>query len=395
MGEKKSIGLRLVAVHLGVRRSAHSEESLKIAKDICEKVMLKCNSFNSEQAVVELVRLMEDDQRLNCGYGSNLNIDGVVECDASLMSDRTETWTGVGAVSSCKNPILLAKAIRDKSTISRPLGLIQPCLMVGSGATKWMQKNCPSLSIHGSKLISNKSLNTYQRVKSKYDRAVKQDLSESVISSGPSSQNTMETIDQMMDIELDVKETEEVALDTVGAIAVDCDGNFASAISSGGLMLKYKGRVGHAAVAGAGCWAQGSIAVTTTGVGEYLIQNLFAKKVHDRLETNLNSCQSKYPDSPIDNFNDELKKCFLDLHRSIALKNVKPNERLAGMLVAFFSPRAQSSPGSLDERDLFLAFGMNAPSLCIGYMSNNDTSGHSRLCVQANSDSYTNTIRII
>ncbi|GLJ59492.1 hypothetical protein SUGI_1511140 [Cryptomeria japonica] len=294
--------LKLVAVHLGAGNSHHDEESLNLAKKICEQVMLQTsaqpllssskkrrkNSLNSykqvhtddqsqlninsdkitaESAVVHLVKLMEDHQSLNCGFGSNLNIKGQVECDASLMSDETQMWAGVGAVSGCKNPILLAKSLYDHRLVPRPLSLIQPNLLVSSGAKQWMRERCSHLSVMDT--MKEKFLEELD-----WTSAVKADSN-----SQDYPTRTMKAHDSIRD-----EDTESLTnysnhhrLDTVGAIAVDSNNNFASAISSGGILLKYKGRVGQAAVPGAGCWSEDSVAITTTGVGEYLTLSMFAK----------------------------------------------------------------------------------------------------------------------
>lgn len=96
----------------------------------------------------------------------------------------------------------------------------------------------------------------------------------------------------------DLKSTDSTrSLDTVGAIVLDQSGHFASAISSGGILLKLPGRVGHASFFGCGCWVQededlekssdtsesNSLAICTTGCGEYIIKTLFAKQCVDHI----------------------------------------------------------------------------------------------------------------
>lgn len=82
--------------------------------------------------------------------------------------------------------------------------------------------------------------------------------------------------------------------DTVGAICVDRLGNVASAVSSGGIILKQPGRVGQAAIYGCGCWAENdldsglAVGVSTSGCGEQLVKTLFARECADCLKYNVN-----------------------------------------------------------------------------------------------------------
>ncbi len=72
--------------------------------------------------------------------------------------------------------------------------------------------------------------------------------------------------------------------DTVGAVAVDRDGNFASATSTGGTPFKPAGRVGDSPFFGAGGYADNNIgASSTTGHGEQIMRCLLAKFSCDRM----------------------------------------------------------------------------------------------------------------
>lgn len=100
----------------------------------------------------------------------------------------------------------------------------------------------------------------------------------------------------------ELKELNTTAMDTVGAIVLDLNGNLASAVSSGGILLKHPGRIGHASIYGCGCWVSESenfedtnenksqIAICTTGCGEHIIRTLFAKECGDFLLHNNDVC---------------------------------------------------------------------------------------------------------
>ncbi|KAF6204706.1 hypothetical protein GE061_018867 [Apolygus lucorum] len=72
---------------------------------------------------------------------------------------------------------------------------------------------------------------------------------------------------------------EDQKLDTVGAVAIDMNGESAASCSSGGVLIKLPGRVGQAGVVGAGCWAEGPVAVTVSGNGEDLLRTSLCKEV--------------------------------------------------------------------------------------------------------------------
>lgn len=78
-------------------------------------------------AVTVATEVLENASFTNAGYGSNLTLDGMVECDASVMDGSSLLYGSCGAVSGIKNPVKLAKLICDKQRINQlPLGRIPP-----------------------------------------------------------------------------------------------------------------------------------------------------------------------------------------------------------------------------------------------------------------------------
>ena len=71
---------------------------------------------------------------------------------------------------------------------------------------------------------------------------------------------------------------------TVGAVALDKNGNLAAATSTGGMTNKKYGRIGDAPVIGAGTYADNNTcAISCTGWGEYFIRLVMAKTISDRM----------------------------------------------------------------------------------------------------------------
>jgi beta-aspartyl-peptidase (threonine type) len=72
--------------------------------------------------------------------------------------------------------------------------------------------------------------------------------------------------------------------DTVGAVALDRNGNIAAATSTGGTLNKAPGRLGDSSLIGCGCYADNqSAAASTTGWGEPIMKLVLAKWTADRI----------------------------------------------------------------------------------------------------------------
>ncbi|GAB5591373.1 taspase [Umbelopsis nana] len=295
---------------------------------------------DSLQAVGAAIAVLEDAPCTNAGYGSNLTLQGTVECDASIMTDAG-AFGAVGAVSGIKNPILAAKKLLEVSQEGLlPLGRVPPIFMVGPGAFEWAKDHGIETTAK-SKLITDGSFNTYINHLKRYHQAHE-------LHGGNER------------IKRSAMTTEDIAIlghDTVGAICVDQNGKIASGVSSGGISLKFPGRVGEAAVFGSGCWAHQvadqsvSIACSSTGTGEQLLLTMLAQQFANIAEQEEDTSKA---------MSQALKSKFLD---HPALRNV--SEKNAGLLGLKFLPRASDKCVGIVE----LCYGHTTRSMGIGYMS--------------------------
>ncbi len=190
--------------------------------------------------VTEAVALLEDDPLYNAGRGSVLNAEGHIECDASIMDGRGLEAGAIAGVTGIKNPVRLARAVMEKSP---------HVMLISKGAEVFAET-------HGFSQTPESYFITEARRKQ---------LAEA------------KTKDKIV---LDHSDVEEKKLGTVGAVAIDSDGNIAAATSTGGVVNKRFGRVGDTPIVGAGVYAEnGLCAVSATGYGEQFIRTSVAKHI--------------------------------------------------------------------------------------------------------------------
>jgi beta-aspartyl-peptidase (threonine type) len=202
-------------------------------------------------AVEEAVVIMEDDETFDAGRGSFLNRDGKVQLDALIMDGATLRAGGVGCVERLRNPVRAARKILSESP---------HVYFVAEGAERFAAE-------HGIALCRNEDLVIPREVERL--RAYQAEATQH--GSMPSGNDLF---------------APHISHDTVGAVALDRDGNIAAATSTGGTLAKAPGRLGDSSLIGCGCYANNeSAAASTTGWGEPIMKLVLAKWAADRVES--------------------------------------------------------------------------------------------------------------
>ena len=191
-------------------------------------------------AVSAAIMVMEDDETFNAGKGAVFTYKGVNELDAAIMDGKT---LGAGAVTGArytKNPILLARAVMEKS----------PHVMLSrEGADEFSREQ-------GLEQVSPDYFATPERWRQLEELKAK----------------------KLGWYDIDMK------YGTVGAVAVDSEGNVAAGTSTGGLTGKRWGRIGDSPIIGAGNYADNrACAVSATGAGEFFIRLGVAHEICARM----------------------------------------------------------------------------------------------------------------
>ena len=190
--------------------------------------------------VTEAVRLLEECPLFNAGIGSVFTRDETHELDACVMDGYSLRAGAVAGVSRLRNPVLAARLVMERSP---------HVLLVGEGAENFA-------FAEGIEPGSPELFSTPERY-------------EQLLAARAEGQTVLDHGGAPLD------ETKKMG--TVGAVALDKQGNLAAATSTGGMTNKLPGRVGDSPLPGAGCYANNaSVAVSCTGTGEVFIRTLAA-----------------------------------------------------------------------------------------------------------------------
>ncbi|MGB7284967.1 MAG: isoaspartyl peptidase/L-asparaginase [Candidatus Acidiferrum sp.] len=194
-------------------------------------------------AVEACILVLEDDPVFDAGFGSHLNLDGRVECDAIVMNGGTLRAGSVAGLQRVRNPIRLARAVLEHCP---------HMMLAGEGAERFAKDHGISLC-DPEELISGAEREAW--------KLCSQDEHAAAHHRGHEQ-------------------------GTVGAVALDAQGKLFAGTSTGGTCCKLPGRVGDSPLIGCGCYADSTAGgVSCTGYGEAIMKIVMAKAAADLLRT--------------------------------------------------------------------------------------------------------------
>ena len=216
------------------------EEALAAGAAILER------GESAVDAVEAAARLLEENPCFNAGRGSVLTEQGEVELDAAIMDGRTRTAGAVSGIKTTRAPISLARRLMERGP---------HVFLAGTAADRFAASA-------GLEQVANDFFILPER---------RRQLDEALAAGSAA---------------------DPIKYGTIGAVAVDREGNVAAATSTGGITAKRWGRVGDSPLIGAGTYADNrAAAVSATGSGEYFIRAVAAHEVAARIRLGCETLQ--------------------------------------------------------------------------------------------------------
>ncbi len=222
------------------------DEAVEACKSGCHRALAAGWSIlhrggSALDAVEAAIMVLEDDAVFDAGYGSHLNFDGRVECDAIVMNGATLRAGAAATLQRIKNPIQLARKILEHCP---------HMMLVAEGAERFAKARGIQLC-KPEELVSEAEWAAWQKCKEDTHAAEHHRGHEQ---------------------------------GTVGAVVIDANGSLFAATSTGGTCCKLPGRVGDSPLIGCGCYADSEAGgVSCTGYGEAIMKVVLAKTAVDLL----------------------------------------------------------------------------------------------------------------
>jgi len=222
--------------HGGPEHEASAKNGLEQALEAGSAILER--GGDAVDAVEAAARALEEDTCFNAGRGSVLTEHGEVELDAAIMEGRERNAGAVAGIKTTRAPISLARRLMDRGP---------HVFLSGEAADRFAASA-------GIEQVANDFFILPER---------RRQLEEALAAG---------------------KEADPIKYGTIGAVAVDLEGNVAAATSTGGITAKRWGRVGDSPLIGAGTYADNrSAAVSATGSGEYFIRAVAAHQLAERV----------------------------------------------------------------------------------------------------------------
>lgn len=240
-----------------IRRGSLSPEKEKALREKLTEALLAGYKALQEgktslDAVETAIKILEDSPLFNAGKGAVFTNDGKNELDAAIMSGKDLKAGAVAGLHHIKNPITLARAVMEKSP---------HVMMIGEGAEKFAKEQ--KLEI-----VDEKYFWTQERYDS-LQRILKEEKQKV----------------EGKEVSTDFAGDKNNRYGTVGAVALDKNGDLAAGTSTGGMTNKRYGRVGDVPIIGAGTYANNATcAVSATGWGEFFIRLSVARDISALME---------------------------------------------------------------------------------------------------------------
>jgi len=249
-----------IAIHGGagtMTRADLSDEKEKAIRETLDRALQAGHARlvkgdSALDAVEAAILVLEDSPLFNAGHGAVFNSQGGHELDAAIMDGSSGNAGAIAGVRRIKNPILLARRVMSESP---------HVLLAGAGAEEFAASE-------GFTFVDEDYFSTDFR-REQLERARAQQTS----------------LNELPPLEF--------RFGTVGAVALDRDGNVAAGTSTGGMTNKRFGRIGDVPVIGAGTYADNdTCAVSATGHGEYFIRSVVAHDIASQMRYSEASLQA-------------------------------------------------------------------------------------------------------